>query len=299
MKIVIAGGTGLIGSRVATELLKHGHTVEILTRHPNHAAGGVQFVQWNAQNEGPWVKSIDGADAVINLAGESVGAGRWTRRQKERITTSRVRATAAIVEAIRKSQRRPSVLVNASAVGYYGHVPEGDVRENSAAGNDFLGKTCALWESEAQGAAEFGARVVMLRTAFVIAREAEAFRRMCLPFRLFAGGPFGSGQQWFPWIHIADVAAGYRFALEQPRLSGPVNLSAPTPVRVRELASELGSALHRPAFIPAPSFGLKIILGEMSDLLLKGQKQIPAKLLEHGFAFQYPTLREALTEAVS
>ncbi|MEX2116062.1 MAG: TIGR01777 family oxidoreductase [Bacteroidota bacterium] len=293
MNIILAGGTGLIGTHIVQRLKQGGNTVSILSRK-----AGPGLVAWDAVHSGPWENSIDGADAVINLTGESVGAGRWSTRQKERIRNSRIEATQAIVEAIRKSVKKPRVLVNASAVGYYGHVEDGDVTENAPAGSDFLGQTCALWESEARKAEQWGVRVVMMRTGFVIGKDSDAFKRMQLPFKLFAGGPFGSGKQWFPWIHIDDVAAGYIFAIEQSALAGPVNLSAPNPVRVRELATELGHTLHRPSFMPAPAFALKIILGEMSDLLLNGQKMIPAKLLQQGFTFRFPVLSAALANAV-
>lgn len=293
MNVLLAGGSGFIGTHIAQRLSNEGHTVSFLSRKP-----GPGLIVWDAVHGGAWEHSLDGIDAVINLAGESVGAGRWTMRQKERIRSSRINATRAIVEAIRTSRKKPGVLVNASAVGYYGHVEDGDVTEELPAGDDFLAETCRLWESEALKAAQSGVRVVMMRTGFVIGSDAEAFKKLQLPFKLFAGGPFGSGEQWFPWIHIDDVAAGYVFAARQPALSGPVNLSAPHPVRVRDLAKELGRALRRPSFMPAPAFALKIVLGEMSDLLLKGQRAIPAKLLQKGFDFHFSDLSAALRNAV-
>lgn len=293
MNVLLAGGSGFIGTHIAQRLSNEGHTVSFLSRKP-----GPGLIVWDAVHGGAWEHSLDGIDAVINLAGESVGAGRWTMRQKERIRSSRINATRAIVEAIRTSRKKPGVLVNASAVGYYGHVEDGDVTEELPAGDDFLAETCRLWESEALKAAQSGVRVVMMRTGFVIGSDAEAFKKLQLPFKLFAGGPFGSGEQWFPWIHIDDVAAGYVFAVRQPALSGPVNLSAPHPVRVRDLAKELGRALRRPSFMPAPAFALKIVLGEMSDLLLKGQRAIPAKLLQKGFDFHFSDLSAALRNAV-
>lgn len=298
MKVLLAGGTGLIGEALAKRLAAEGHNVVILTRKPREAAAqGPRHVRWDGASSGPWEAEIDGAEAVVNLAGESVGS-RWTRAKKNRITESRIRATGAIVRAIRSSTKKPGVLVNASAVGFYGHVPEGEVTEAMPPGDDFLGTTCAQWETEAQKAGEFGTRVVLMRTGFVIAREAEAFRRLLLPFKLFAGGPFGSGNQWFPWIHLEDVVSGYAYALEHPKLSGPANLTSPNPVRVKQLAKEIGKALHRPSFLPAPAFALKLILGEMSDLLLKGQKAVPLKLKEHGFVFKYETVDQAIRVSV-
>ncbi|MEX1139633.1 MAG: TIGR01777 family oxidoreductase [Bacteroidota bacterium] len=293
MKILIAGGTGFIGTHLARWLETEGHTLSLLSRKR-----GPGLIVWDAVHAGAWEQSLEGTDAVINLTGESVGAGRWTTLQKERIRNSRIEATRAIVEAIRKAAKKPQVMINASAVGYYGHVEDGDVKEDAPAGNDFLGQTCRVWESEARKAEQWGVRVVLMRTGFVLGSDSDAFKKMQLPFKLFVGGPFGSGKQWFPWIHIDDVAAGYAFAIGQSALSGPVNLSAPNPVRVRDLARELGRALHRPSFMPAPAFALKIALGEMSDLLLKGQKMIPVKLLQHGFAFRFPELPAALSDAV-
>ncbi|GJQ19751.1 MAG: epimerase [Bacteroidia bacterium] len=298
MKVLLAGGTGLIGEALAKRLAAEGHNVVILTRKPREAAAqGPRHVRWDGASSGPWEAEIDGAEAVVNLAGESVGS-RWARAKKNRITESRIRATGAIVRAIRSSTKKPGVLVNASAVGFYGHVPEGEVTEAMPPGDDFLGTTCAQWETEAQKAGEFGTRVVLMRTGFVIAREAEAFRRLLLPFKLFTGGPFGSGNQWFPWIHLEDVVSGYAYALEHPKLSGPANLTSPNPVRVKQLAKEIGKALHRPSFLPAPAFALKLILGEMSDLLLKGQKAVPLKLKEHGFVFKYETVDQAIRVSV-
>ncbi|MEP0822592.1 MAG: TIGR01777 family protein [Ignavibacterium sp.] len=298
MKAVLAGGSGLIGRALAERLATGGHEVVILTRKPQVGSQrGIRFVQWDGASPGSWQTEIDGADAVVNLAGESVGS-RWTKAKKSRIMTSRLQATRAIVQALGSSPRKPSVLVNASAVGFYGNVPEGDVTESAPPGDDFLGRTCTQWEAEARRAGDYGVRVTLMRTGFVIARQAEAFRRLLLPFKLFAGGPFGSGKQWFPWIHLEDVVSGYIYALENPGLSGPVNLTSPNPVRVKHLAQEIGKALHRPSSIPAPAFALKVVLGEMSDLLLKGQKAVPLKLKEHGFAFQYPAVEEAIRASV-
>lgn len=298
MKIILAGGTGLIGAALATRLVADGHELVVLTRNTKRTpAHGRRYVLWDGESSGPWEAELNGAAAVLNLAGESVGS-RWTEAAKRRIVSSRTLATKAIVRALKSAGNGPTVFINASAVGYYGHVPEGDVTESSPAGEDFLGQTCLAWETEAATAAGLGVRVAMIRTGFVIAREAEAFRRMILPFRLFAGGPFGSGKQWFPWIHVHDVAEGYRFVLNNPGISGPVNLTSPNPVRVARLAKEIGKALHRPAFLPAPAFALKMILGEMSDLLLKGQRALPAKLLEHGFVFRYSLLEDALKAAL-
>ena len=300
MNIVLTGGTGLIGSAIARQLSTQGHSLTLLSRSAkNSIAPGIPTIQWDAETDGPWVEKVAIADAVINLAGESVGAGRWTKAQKKRIVQSRVNATNALVRAMEKASRKPRVLVNASAVGYYGHVKEGDVAEAASPGNDFLAETTVAWETAAMKAEKVGVRVVLIRTGFVIASHAPAFRKMILPFKFFAGGPFGSGKQWFPWVHIEDVVGGYLFALDNDSISGPVNLVSPNPVRVSELARELGRSLHRPSFLPAPAAGLKILLGEMSDLLLKGQRAVPDVLIKKGFTFRFQTLGAALKNVLS
>jgi len=299
MNIVITGGTGLIGSAITRDLIDRGHSAILLSRSAKKSGDDrIRIVQWDAENHGPWVESISNADAILNLAGESIGGGRWTKARKQRIVQSRVNATNALVKAIGTASKRPAVLVSASGVDYYGHVEEGDVHESHPQGTGFLTETTAVWEMAAKGAEEHGTRVVTVRTGFVIAADAPAFKKMILPFRLFAGGPYGSGKQWFSWIHLKDVVRGYIFALENPGISGPMNLCSPNPLRVSDLARELGKALHRPSFLPAPAFGLKILLGEMSDLLLNGRRALPGVLMKHGFEFSFPTLREALEDVL-
>ncbi len=295
MNIVITGGTGLIGRAITRELISRGHSVMLLSQSGKSPdTEKIRTVQWDAEHQGPWVESLSNADAIINLAGESIGGGRWTRGRKQRIVQSRVNATNALVNAIGAASKRPSVLVSASGVDYYGHVEEGDVRESHAQGAGFLAETTAVWEKAARGAEKYGTRVVTVRTGFVVAADAPAFRKMTLPFRLFAGGPYGSGKQWFSWIHLEDVVRGYIFAVENSGISGPMNLCSPYPLRVSDLARELGKALHRPSFLPAPAIGLKVLLGEMSHLLLDGRRALPDLLMKKGFTFRFPTLPEAL-----
>ncbi len=297
MNIVVAGGTGLLGSAITAELVRLGHSVSILSRAP-HSGSTVNMIAWDGRGRGSWEDAVTEADAVINVSGHSIGAGRWTQRQKQRIRESRINATKALVDAIGRAGRKPKVLVNASAVGYYGHVAEGDVDESHPPGDDFLAKTCIDWEAAALRAKEHGVRVVQPRNGFVLAPNADAFKKMLMPFQFFAGGPFGSGEQWFPWIHLDDIVRGYIHAIETSSLEGPANLVAPFPVRVDELARELGKALRRPAFLRAPAFGLKILLGEMADLLLKGQRAVPNRLLKSGMTFRFPMLPEALKDIV-
>ncbi len=298
MKILLTGGTGFLGRHLIAGLQRQSHTLIILTRnpHPPQPTTGVRSIHWDAKTVGAWAEEIDGADAVINLAGESIGARRWTSVQKERIRSSRIDATRAVVQAIERAARRPEVLVNASAVGYYGNVPEGEVTEDFPAGKDFLGETCLAWENEARKVERLGVRLVLPRTGIVLDKQGGALQRMLLPFRFFVGGPLGSGEQWFPWIHIEDEVGAMIFALGKKNLSGPVNCVAPEAVRMREFCRALGRAMGRPSWAPVPSFVLKIVLGEMSTLVLDGQRVLPKKLLEAGYEFKFPKLEEALNQ---
>jgi len=302
MRIVVAGATGLIGQRIVQKLVEAQNDVVVLTRNPSKRAGlnspSVRFVQWDARTPGDWCIQLDQADGVINLSGESIGGKRWTSAQKSRILSSRLDATNAIVDAIKASGRKPQVLVNASAVGYYGGVRDGDVLESHSSGNDFLADVCRQWESAALAAEGFGVRVVLARSGIVLAADAGALKRLLIPFRLFVGGPLGSGSQWFPWIHLEDEAGAMLFAIENPAITGPINLTSPEPVTMREFCSALGRALKRPSWAPVPAFLLKIILHEMSDMVLKGQRAIPRRLLDAGYRFKFPRLDEALPDVL-
>lgn len=302
MNIVLAGATGFIGQRLVRKLQHEGHSLTLLSRR--HSAPeesdlpGIAFAHWDGKTTGDWAKHIDGSDAVINLAGEPIAAKRWTRTQKERILSSRLNATGAIVDAIAKAAKRPEVLINASAVGYYGDVNEGEVTESHSPADDFLGTTCARWEQTAREAERSGVRVVMVRTGIVLEKSGGALKKLLLPFRLFAGGPLGSGNQWFPWIHIDDEVGAIVFALANKVLSGPVNLAAPEPATMREFCRALGQTMGRPSWAPVPGFVLQILLGEMSTMLLGGQKVVPKKLQEAGYRFTFPRLDLALRDVL-
>jgi uncharacterized protein (TIGR01777 family) len=310
MKIIIAGGTGFIGKALVDRLLGDNHTVVVLTR--NVAAGKSSwrptssflpqaspvFEQWDAYTVGTWSNHVDGADAVINLTGELIAGKRWTQKQKEKILTSRVTATRAIVNAIERATKKPSVLINASAVGYYGNVPEGEVTESFPCGSDFLAGVCRKWEEAALIAQQYGVRVVTPRFGVVLSRDGGALQRMMIPFRLFAGGYLGTGTQWFPWIHRDDLINAMLFSLQHSSLSGAVNFVAPHAVTMKEFCKTLGEAMHSPSWTFVPSFVLRILLGEMAEMLLTGQKVIPKKLLDEGFKFLYSELSQALKEAV-
>ena len=316
MRVVISGGTGLIGSALARRLRDDGHAVVVLTRSRGvktgapdaaaHAArGDLRLVTWPAAPVGPgdaapaWWQAVDGADAVVNLAGESIAAGRWTARQKERIRESRVQATRALVQAIRAVDRKPAVLVSGSAVGYYG--PRGDevVDETTPPGDDFLSRVCVAWEAEARKAEDAGVRVALVRTGLVLAREGGALPRLVLPFRLWAGGPLGSGRQWMPWIHLDDLVGLIVFLIQGEGLEGPFNGTAPHPVANGDFARTLGKVLGRPAWLPAPAVALRLALGEMADaLLLSGQRAVPRRALEAGFQFGFPEVEPALRDVL-
>ena len=298
MKIVMTGGRGFIGSAVARAIAGQGHQVVSLTRRPGagHPGAGMMEVLWDGVTVDTWAEQLDGADAVINLAGEPIAGGRWTAERKARIIGSRLEAASALIAAVGRASKKPRVWINASAVGYYGDVPEGDVTESSPAGVGFLSETCIRWESEALKAQKIVQRVVLLRTGIVLGKNGGALPAMVLPFRFFAGGPLGSGRQWMSWIHIEDVVGLVLHALQRDDLDGPLNLSAPEPVRMREFSTELGRAVARPSWLPVPAVALRLMLGEMSAMLLGGQRVIPAVALATGYAFRYPALAGALEE---
>jgi uncharacterized protein len=297
MRIVLAGGTGFLGRPLAQALAAKGHDIAILTRQPaSSPARPGHFIPWDPNGDvGPWADALDGADAVVNLAGESIGERRWSDTQKQRILDSRVRATKSLAQAIRRSAHPARVLISGSAVGYYGPLADQVATEEHPAGLDFLANVCKQWESEAGRAANTATRVACIRTGLVIEKDGGALPRMLLPFKLGAGGPLGSGRQYWPWIHRADWVALVSWAIDTPAAQGPLNATAPNPVSNSEFARALGRALHRPAIMPAPAFALRIALGEMADaLLLSGQRAVPAKAERLGFSFRYTQLDDAL-----
>jgi uncharacterized protein (TIGR01777 family) len=298
MKIVIAGGSGFLGTALTRALIQAGNAVAILTRGSAGEAAGVRHVTWTPDGDtGRWAAALAGADVVVNLAGESIAAGRWSAARKHRIEASRLHATRSLVTAIAAQNPRPRVFVSASAVGYYG--PRGDdlITEAAGPGHDFLAGVCAKWEAEAERAGDLGVRVLQSRTGLVLARGGGALPKMLLPFRLGGGGPLASGSQYWPWIHLDDWVRLISWTLGAPALSGPFNATAPTPVTNAEFSRALGRAMHRPALLPAPAFALRLMLGEMADaLLLSGQRAIPAKAIATGFVFRFTTVGDALAD---
>ena len=292
--MVLAGATGFLGAPLARVLRADGHDVVVLTRQRRAESGAVR---WQPDGgTGEWAAAVDGADAVVNLAGEPIAARRWTAAQKQRIRQSRVLATRSLVAAIHKATRAPWLLVSGSGIGYYGARGSEIVTEESGPGSDFLAEVSRAWEVEATAAERAGTRVVLVRTGLVLERDGGALKEMIRPFKLFAGGPLGSGRQYMPWIHREDWIALVRFLLHHEGARGAVNAAAPAPVTNEEFTRALGRAMHRPAFLRAPAFALKLALGEMAvPLLLTGQRAVPARALAMGFAFKYPTLDEALS----
>ena len=296
MRIVIAGGTGFLGRPLTAALLRDRHDIVVLTRGSTAAPAGARAVAWEPNGEvGPWAEEVGRAEAIVNLAGESIAGKRWTAAQKRRILDSRVGATRSLAEAIRAAAAPPAVFISGSAVGYYGPLGDEAAAEDHPAGSDFLAQVCERWEQEAMRAAGDRTRVTCLRTGIVLERDGGALPQMLPPFRFGAGGPVGSGRQYWPWIHRDDWIALVRWAIATPAAAGAVNATAPQPVTNAEFARALGRAMHRPAFMPAPGFALRLMLGEMAGaLLLSGQNAIPVKATRAGFQFKYANVDQAL-----
>ena len=296
MKLVITGAAGFIGSALCQLLLQQGHTLILLTRgaprEPN-----TTFKRWHHWTPGTlrdWDQELDGADGVINLAGEPIAEKKWTSTQRRRLEKSRVDATRVLVQGCANAKKRPRFLINASAVGYYG--PRGDeiITEDTPPGADFLSGLCRNWEEEARQAESLDVRVVRLRTGIVLGSGGGALKKMVPPFKWFSGGPLGSGKQWMSWIHLEDEIRLILYLIENQQAAGPINATAPNPETNKNFSRALGKVLHRPSWMPVPGFMLRLGLGDMADLLLTGQRVVPAAAQKLGFEFRYPTLPEAL-----
>ena len=299
MRVLVAGGSGLIGRALCRELASPEREVVVLSRQPEQVRGlpaGARAERWDGRSSEGWLPLADGAAAIVNLAGENIGAGRWSAARKRRLLQSRLDACRAVAEACEAARRRPPVLVQASAVGYYGPRGAEPLAEDAAPGDDFLARTCREWEAASLRVEELGIRRVLARTGIVLAREGGALPRLLLPFRLFVGGPMGSGRQGFPWIHLADEARALRFLIEHDTARGPYNLSAPDPPDNRAFCRALGRAMRRPSWLPAPAVALKAILGEMSTLVLDGQRAVPERLMREGFEFRFVDAESALRD---
>jgi hypothetical protein len=302
MSIVIAGGSGFLGSALARALTGEGHDVAILTRQTATTAPQPRttLVQWTPDGSaGSWAGAVDGASAVINLAGESIAARRWTAAQKQKLRDSRLRATRSLTAAIRQAARPPAAFISGSAVGYYGDRGDETLTEASAPGTDFLAGLAQEWEAAANDVAHIS-RVALVRTGIVLDRRGGALPKMLPPFQMFVGGPLGPGTQYMPWIHKDDWVRMVSWMTTQEGARGPVNATSPGPVTNAEFSKALGRALKRPSLLPAPAFALRIALGEMADaLLLSGQRALPVRATDLGFTFRYSNIDEALASVLA
>jgi uncharacterized protein len=295
MKVFMTGGTGFVGTYLSRELAQAGHAITILSRRaqtPAPPRAGISFFTGDPTQAGPWMALVPEHDWIINLAGASI-FNRWTEARKKEIMESRELTTRNLVAALATGDRR-QLFCSTSAVGIYGARGEEELTEDSPTDAGFLGEVARTWEAEALKAQDLGVRVVITRFGVVLGRDGGALSQMVPLFKKFLGGHIGSGVQWFSWIHQADHARAFRFIQENPQISGPVNFTAPNPVRNRELARALGRVLHRPSFMPTPAFMLRLALGEFADTLLTGQKVLPQRLLDAGFEFRFPAIEAAL-----
>lgn len=297
MKVVVSGGSGLIGTALVHRLLRRGDDVVVLTRDASRVEAGRPLV-WDGKTEGGWSAEAADADAIVNLAGENIGDGRWTDERKRRLVGSRIHATRALVEALKSNRGRRRTFISASATGFYGLRDDETLDEAASGGRGFLADLTKKWEEEARAANDI-ARVVVLRFGVVISAEGGALAKMLLPFRLGAGGPIGTGRQWMSWVDLDDAVRAIEWALEHDATRGVYNVTSPEPVRNRDFARTLGRVLNRPAFIPAPAFALRLVLGDMADeALLGGQRVVPKRTVAEGFSFNRPQLEDSLRHAI-
>lgn len=298
MNVIIAGGSGLIGDALAQKLLEEGSKVWVLSRNPDQSrlAKGVFGVRWDARSPEGWVDLVEQADAIVNLAGENLASGRWTNERKRRFLNSRVEAGRAIVAAVEQAHKRPSVVVQACAVGYYGPSDDRILEEDAPAGSDSMAQICVQWEQSSQAVRDLGVRHVITRQGIVLARGGDILNNFELQFNLFGGGPLGSGRQWISWIHIQDMVNVIRFLLHYETTSGVYNALSPEPVTNANFGKTLGKVMRRPYWFPVPAFALRLVLGEMSSMVLEGQRAMPRRLLDAGFQFEFPGLDAALMD---
>ncbi len=303
MKIVIAGGTGTIGKALAHYLASRGHELVILSRNPQNqaemASDYISLKKWQVDSIDGWGAEIDGADIVVNFAGENLAGDkflpdRWTQAKKQRISGSRIAAGLALNEAIAKAKHKPSVLVQSSAIGYYGPRADEIVNELSQPGQDILANICVEWESTTAPVEELGVRRIIARTGLVLNTESGPLPRLLVRFNLLVGGPFGSGKQWWSWIHLDDVIRAIHFLIENESAAGPFNLTSPNPLTNSEFSNVLGQVMSRPSFVPLPGFALKLLVGEVATVVLDGQRVLPHNLDQLGYVFSYPNLEGTL-----
>ena len=294
-KIIICGGTGLIGAALSKKFVRAGHDVTILSRHSEvKMESTIKVIKWDTNNIDGWMHIVEGADAIINLAGQNIGESRWTNNQKMKIVESRINSGRAIVAACDKAHKKPDLVIQASAIGYYGTMDTGLLDESSLQGNDFLANLCKDWELSTFPVEAMGIRRAVIRNGLVLSNTGGVMDRLLLPIRMFAGGRLGSGKQWYSWIHMEDVVGSIEHILANHQLSGIINLTAPEAVQMDEFGRTLARFLNRPYWLPVPEIALKLLLGEMSMLVLGGQRVAPKRLLDTGYHFSYPGVKSAL-----
>jgi uncharacterized protein (TIGR01777 family) len=298
MRVFLTGATGLIGTPIIHRLRERGDTPVVLTRDARSAGQklgqGLELVEGNPQQPGDWQRSVDGCQGIINLVGEPLFGRRWNDRQKQVLRDSRVLSTQNVVAAIAAAADKPRVLVNASAIGYYGDVPEGELTEKAPPGEDYLSRLCADWEAASLPAAQHGTRVAQVRIGVVLDKHEGALKQMLLPFKLGLGGPVGWGRQWVSWIHLDDIVGIFLAALDNPQAVGPVNGTGPEPVRNRDFSKSLAKALHRPCLFPVPPVAVRALFGEVAMVVTGGQKVLPAKAQDLGYQFRYANCDAAM-----
>jgi len=299
MRVIITGGSGLIGRALTTDLAGNSHEVIVLSRRPERIIGlpaEARVERWDGRTAEGWCSLADGAGAIVNLAGENISSGRWTDERKRNILQSRLNAGRAVAQAVEAVTNKPRVIIQASGIGYYGPCSDEEITEETPPGHDFLAGIAVEWEPSTASVEALGVRRAVIRTGVVLSIEGGALPRMLLPFRFFVGGRLGGGRQWFPWIHIADEVGAIRFLIENEDASGPFNLSAPIPLTNTEFSHLLGQQLRRPAFISTPEFALRLLFGEMATAILDGQRAMPKRLLQLGFRFRFPEAGPALRD---
>ncbi len=296
MKVAITGGSGFLGQVLTDLLSKEGHEVYILSRSNRKSENNIHAIQWLSGESKP-ENFLNGIDAWVNLAGVSINEGRWNEGQKQKIYGSRMKATEEMIRIIDTVEIKPTVLINASAIGIYPPSETATYTESSTErGSDFLAKTVQDWEQKAMGAEQFGTRVAYGRFGIILGKDEGALPLMALPYKMFVGGKVGSGKQWLSWVHVKDVARAIFFAIDNKDMTGPFNITSPHPQNMNDFGKILGDVLNRPHWIPVPSIALKLGLGDKSQLVLQGQRVLPEKLIKHHFTFVYPDLKSALQE---
>ena len=303
-RVIISGATGFIGNALCRELIGGGYEVVGLSRNPEMGKallpGQVKVVKWDTKSSQGWADYADGAYAIVNLAGENIASGGWTRERKKRILQSRLDAGNAVVEAVEKAKYKPAVIIQASGIGYYGDSGDEILDETSSPGSGFLVEVAKQWEKTTEKVESFGVRQVIIRTGVVLGENGGFLSRVVLPYRFFVGGHMGNGKQWIPWIHVEDEVRAIRFLIEKKDLQGVFNLSSPHPLTSRDFSRTLGKVMKKPSWLPVPGFVLRLFFGEMaSELILAGQRALPKRLQKSGFKFQYPDLESALSQILS